>query len=79
MRGPRARSVRVTSKLTIALLVASIVGVVAGKHNRYYGVPTAVDPNGLRAEGATVITGSAARRLYLNPKATYLVLTKGGK
>ena len=51
--------------------------VDTGRHGRYYGVPKSVDPRVLKAEGATVVAGEAARDLYLNPSGTYLVLDNG--
>ena len=46
----------------------------AGASGRFYGVPKTVSPAALKREGARLITGTAARNLYLNPKGTYLVL-----
>lgn len=41
---------------------------------RYVGVPDTVNPKALTADGATVITGEAAKKRYLNPAGTYIVL-----
>ena len=43
-------------------------------NRRYVGVPETVDPKTLTADGARIISGYTTRRLYLNPRGTYIVL-----